>query len=382
MNHRGTPQIAGKRLRPFRNARLSGEDLRDANLAGADLTGARLDRANLNGVDLEGCIFRDADLDGADLRDTRLGGSSFASASLAGVRADGASFARCDLGLTDFREADLRYADFSEAVLMDANLTRARLGRACLRDANLIGAGLGGADLRQAILAGANLREAHLDGANFAHARFAFTVIAASDLSRTHGLDTAVHDGPSTIGIDAFLLSRGEIPEAFLAGTGLSPLTIEYLKSVAAAEEGMLVGDAVFLVFADADRRIARRLRAHLRMHGFACWYWQEREELAGEWNRDLRLRVRFQDRVLLLWSGSTDVAGEDVLRRAVEVEAEEVDRRPKVFAALAGPTDVPSPLPRERFLADFRGVDWSDPRDRVFHRELRRLLDGLGHPS
>jgi hypothetical protein len=30
------------------------------------------------------------------------------------------------------------------------------------------------------------------------------------------------------------------------------------------------------------------------------------------------------------------------------------------------------------RFVADFRGSDWEDPRDPVFRRELERLLRAL----
>jgi len=371
-----------RRARSFAGADLSGEDLRESHLAGADLTGARLVRANLHGVDLRGARLGEARLDGADLRDALLDDADLGSATLIGTLANGSRLARTDLSLASLRGADFRFADLTEALLVDADLSSASFERATLRDASLIGAELGGASFRQALLLGANLRESHLDGADFAGARFAFTVLAASDLSRARGLETVVHDGPSTLGVDAFLLSRGDIPDAFLTGIGLSPLTVEYLKSVAAAEEGMLVGDAVFLLFADADRGRARRLRAYLRMHRRLAWYWQEADALAGRHNVDLNVRVRFHDRLIVLASRSaaeTPALARDIARFLDKEGAE--GRR--IVAAVtiddAPPSGALQALGEDRFVADFRGTDWEDPRDPVFRRELERLLAALG---
>jgi hypothetical protein len=375
---------AGKSRMPrsFAGADLRGEDLREAHLAGADLTGAKLVDANLHGVDLRGSRLRETVLDAADLRDAQLDGADLSSASLRGARLAGSRLRRADLTLADLRDAKLRYADLSEALLTDANLTHADLSRAILTDADLIGAALGHASFRHAVLSGANLREAHLDGTDFTGARFAFTVLAASDVSRAVGLASVRHDGPSTVGIDAFLLSRGEIPDAFLAGIGMSSIAIEYMKSVAAAEEGMLVGDAIFLLFADADRARARRLRAYLRMHRRQAWYWHEVDELAGRENPDRGHRVRFHDQrvVLLSPAAAGDAAFAATVARWLAGEANE--KRESVAAIRLGARhDEPSALDRQlakRIVADFRGVEWEDPRDPVFARELGRLLSRL----
>lgn len=364
------------RGRSFARADLSGEDLRESHLAGVDLAGAKLVGANLQGVDLRGTQLREARLDRADLRDALLDDADLRDASLEGTLANGARLQRADLSLAHLRGADFRFADLSQALLVDANLAQATFERANLHDASLIGAELGGASFRSAILCGVNLRESHLDGTDFAGARFAFTVLAASDLSRARGLDAVVHDGPSTVGVDAFLLSRGEIPDAFLTGIGLSPLTTEYLKSIAVAEEGMLVGDALFLVFADADRAQARRLRAYLRMNRHLAWYWREASELAGHHNPDLQHRVRFHDRVLLLVSHSTPSAPW-IASTLTEAQAKEkVERRRIVLGVRLD--DAPAPIDAERLVADFRGADWDDPRDPTFRRELGRLLAAI----
>ncbi len=371
------PAPVERRARSFAGADLSGEDLREAHLSGADLTGARLRRSNLHGLDLRGARLRDADLSRADLRDALLEGTDLRSASLAGALASGSSFHRADLTLAHLREADFRSADLGQAQLTDADLSRANFERANLYDADLIGAELGGASFRSAVLCGANLREAHLDGADFAAARFAFTVLAASDLSRARGLEAVVHDGPSTVGVDAFLLSRGEIPNAFLTGIGLSPLTIEYLKAVAAAEEGMLVGDALFLLFADADRPQARRLRAYLRMHRHQAWYWQEQAELAGHHNPDLKLRVRFHDRLIVVWSRNAATDGRMAAVIVDSLAKQERERRAIVTAVRCDDSDS-LPPGVAGFAADFRGSDWEDPRDPVFRKQLDRLLAAL----
>lgn len=372
-----------RRPRDLSGLDLSGQDLRESHLSGARLDGTRLAGANLHGVDLRGASLRDAVLDGADLRDAVADGATFHAASLVATRANGARFERADFTLASLRRADLTFADLAEARLTDADLGESRLERAILRDADLTGAELGGAMLRGAVLSGANLREAHLDGADFAGARFAFTVVAASDLSRAVGLDSVVHEGPSTVGIDAFLLSRGEIPDAFLTGIGLSPLASEYLKAVAAAEEGMLVGDALFLLFADADRPRARRLRAYLRLHHRPCWYWQERQGLAGDRNPDLKLRIRFHDRLVVLGSsaGARDGALDGPIAAALAQEARESRRIVTAVRLEAASPAAPGALarvPADRWAADFSGADWQDPRDAVFARELARLEAAL----
>jgi len=370
-----------RRGRSLAGADLSGEDLRESHLAGADLSGARLVGSNLHGLDLRGTCLRDARLDGADLRDALLEGASLRAASLPDVLANGSRLCRADLSLAHLAGADFRSADLAEALLTDADLSGARFERANLYDANLIGAELGGARFHDAVLIGANLRESHLDGADFRGARLAFTVFAASDLSRARGLDAVVHDGPSTLGVDAFLMSRGEIPDAFLVGIGLSPLTIEYLKAVAVAEEGMLVGDASFLLFTDSDRPRARRLRAYLRMHRHLAWYSTEAEELVGRHNPDLNLRIRFHDRLIVLASAAATFDQTLVATLARGLEKERSEERRIVVAVRIDDFSAPGVLEgldAGRFVADFRGSDWEDPRDPVFRRELERLLRAL----
>jgi hypothetical protein len=126
---------------------------------------------------------------------------------------------------------DLGEAHLGEADLGGADLSLANLSEADLRGANLPGADLRGADLRRANLrranlTGANLAGANLNGANLNGAKCHGTVFADVDLSEVKGLDQIKHWGPSTIGTDTLIRSRGKIPEAFLRGCGLTPWEI------------------------------------------------------------------------------------------------------------------------------------------------------------
>ena len=142
-----------------------------------------------------------------------------------------------DLGEADISEANLREADLRGSDLRGADLINTDLQRAILRDARLGGANLFGAYLRGADLCRADLRGAYLVGANlngailseaiFDNAILSRTSFSRNDLSRTCGLECVRHFSPSTIGTDTLKLSRGEIPEGFLRGCGLSDWEIE-----------------------------------------------------------------------------------------------------------------------------------------------------------
>jgi len=78
-------------------------------------------------------------------------------------------------------------------------------------------------------------------------------------LSGAKGLELCKHDGPSSIGIDTFYLSKGKIPESFLRGCGVPEVFITYARS--------LVGRPIefyscFISYPSQDDEFARRLHA------------------------------------------------------------------------------------------------------------------------
>ena len=97
--------------------------------------------------------------------------------------------------------------DFAGAELHNANLSGADLTAADLRRAALIGASLTDADLRSADLTKATLFTANVDGTSLRNAVVSevisgYCVFAGVSLDGIRGLDSIVHLGPSTIGID------------------------------------------------------------------------------------------------------------------------------------------------------------------------------------
>jgi uncharacterized protein YjbI with pentapeptide repeats len=105
------------------------------------------------------------------------------------------------------------YPDIIRPDLRNADLTGADLSYA-----HLNGADLWEADLRSANLTGATLSDATLTGADLKEAIVGWTIFVGVDLSKVKNLETVMHGGPSSIGIDTIYRSGGTIPEAFLKG--------------------------------------------------------------------------------------------------------------------------------------------------------------------
>jgi hypothetical protein len=168
-----------------------------------------------------------------------------------------------DLRDSDLYEADLRDADLRGAILSGATLSGAIFDNAHLRGALLGGAKLGGADLTAADLGGADLHQAKLSRANLCEADFkgtiiGWTIFTDNDLSAVNGLDTVVHDGPSSVGIDTLFKSQGHIPPGFLRGCGLSDWQVEAAKLHQPSLTNEEVGDILYRVH---DLRASRPLQ-------------------------------------------------------------------------------------------------------------------------
>lgn len=115
-------------------------------------------------------------------------------------------------------------ADLSEANLSETNLSWA----------NFSGANLSRANLSETYLGGASLSWANLSEANVERAIVGANVFGGVDLSGVKGLETVVHQGPSTVGIDTIYKSKGRIPEVFLRGCGVPDAAIAFVASLAA----------------------------------------------------------------------------------------------------------------------------------------------------
>jgi hypothetical protein len=178
-----------------------------------------------------------------------------------------ANFSHADLSEANLEGANLNKANLISANLGGANLRRADLRRAHFRGADLGGAYLDGADLRGAVLQaslyaahlrGADLSGAHLPGADLSGASIIQTSFGDRDLRVIKGLDTVQHRGPSPLSINTIYLSEGNVPVAFLKGTGAPDTFIDYFKAILNLP---IQYYSCFISYSNKDEIFARRLR-------------------------------------------------------------------------------------------------------------------------
>jgi uncharacterized protein YjbI with pentapeptide repeats len=264
----------------LRDAYLSHANLSETNLSHADLSDTDLSGANLRSADLSGANLADANLVGTDLSNARLNGVTLRyarlfGAKLAGARLYGAKLYHARLDGADFTDADLEGADFTSASLSNANFTRAQLHNVKFAETALNGADLTGAKITGTIFANTNLREAR-------------------------GLELCSHRGPSSIGIETFFKSNGEIPEIFLRGCGVPEQFITYGRS--------LVGKAIefyscFISYSTKDQEFADRLHADLQNNAVRCWFAPHDIQGGRKVHEQIDEAIRVYDRLLLILS-------------------------------------------------------------------------------
>ncbi len=238
-------------------------DLRNANLISYEIKGTALSRA-----------YSGAFLPGIDLSHANLIGIRLGYASLDGANFHHANLQEADLSNVNLSYADLRNATLSHALLYSANLTNAQLSGAnlsnvCLNKANLSGADLTDADLSGADLSGAVFNATTLTNALLHEATLGWTLFVNVDLSCVQGLETIKHEGPSSLGFDTLLRSRGMLPHSFLFQTGMDQAMIEVVQQQEKQSRHAL---ACSLGHTLVDQLFARRLQASIQATGAPCW--------------------------------------------------------------------------------------------------------------
>ncbi|HYI11648.1 MAG TPA: toll/interleukin-1 receptor domain-containing protein [Thermoanaerobaculia bacterium] len=197
------------------------------------------------------------------------------------------------------RNADLSDADLTDADLYDVNANFAKLSGANLWNANCGVLRLARADLTGADLRHANLAYADLYGTTLTRAFMDQTVLAGTSLSHAIGLETIVHHGASSIGIDTFFFSGG-LPEVFLRGCGVPDAFIEYA--------GSLIGKPIeyyscFISYSSADEEFARRLYADLQARRIRTWFAPEDLKIGDRFRSRIDESIRAHDKLVLILS-------------------------------------------------------------------------------
>jgi uncharacterized protein YjbI with pentapeptide repeats len=340
-----------------------------------DLSDVALLGADLRSIDLRGCALRSADLTGANLYRARLDG-----AVVTGSRFVDATLVEASLQDSGLEGADLRAANMLKCNLHGANLAAARLRTAYLGSANLAMANLEGTDCRWARFHKTNL---HL--ANFASARFGNTILACLDLSNTRGLERAVHDAPSTLGVDTLGMSGGAIPSEFLKGLGVSP---SLQQSTREPKRRM---QSCFISYCAADANFAALLQRELNRRAISHWYAPEHGIPGHVLREQLRQAIAEKDRVILVCSKNS-LQESDWVNYELEGTLAEEDRRRQsgrkdwrmIFPVMIDEhlTTWDHQLRRrllEVLAADFRGAVGPGKR---FAARFEKLLDGLAVPD
>ena len=314
-----------------------------------------------------------------------------------------------DLSNANLKFADLRGANLENALLMSANLSDSSL-----RNANLKGADLWNALLEDAVLIDANLQNAELslatfantdlERANFTGATMGYTTIVACDLTEVVGLDTIVHRGPSSIGVDTLQFSLSMLPHSFLKGCGLPDHIIEFVESVARKPIQFY---SCFLSHSAEDKPFAKHLYDKLQGSSVRCWYFPESARTGEKLWDEINKAIRLHDKLVIICT-SNSLNSEAVIKEIKEGlrrEQEEVVRRnqdaenvvsgkwtQEEFARRRYHTRVLFPialndyvftdwdhplkyeLQKSRVIGDFR--NWEDPK--TFDKAFQKLLKDL----
>lgn len=348
-------RVENPRVQPeLREADLRESDLREACLSGADLSGADLSSSDLT----------DASLDLANLRQANL-----ARADLLGANLDRATLTEADLSSVDTRQANLRQADLSQAILSQADLSEAKLGQACLMQAVLRGAALFWTDLTRTDLYRVDLSESLMG----------WTSLGDVDLSKTIGLETVRHEGPSMIGIDTIYRSKGNVPEVFLRGAGVPENFIAYMKSLAGTPM-VFEYYSSFISYATKDQEFADLLRSQMQSKGARVWLATEDLKIGDRFRARIDEAIRLHDKLLLVLS--EDSVKSPWVEAEVEAAFEKERRQKRSVLFPIRLDDVvmeteeawAAEIRRTRHIGDFRKWKDHDEYQKAFGRLMRDL--------
>ena len=120
------------------------------------------------------------------------------------------------------------------------------------------------------------------------------------DLSEAEGLETVVHTGPSTVGIDSIFRSKGKIPEIFLRGAGVPDGFITFMKSLVV---NPMEYSSCFISYSSKDEEFAQRLHTDLQKKGVRCWFAQHDVQGGRKLHEQIEQAILVHERVLLILS-------------------------------------------------------------------------------
>ena len=285
------------------------------------------------------------------------------------------------------RLANLANADLCGATLQSSNLVGAVFQNASLDETDLSFSFLMGADFSGAFLRKTNFTLASLKNADFEKAVMMWTVFGDNDLSEVRGLETATHDGPTVVGIEAIYASKGKIPEEFLRNCGVPENLIRYIPALVNSEEGIQFYSC-FISYSFRDEEFARRLHSRMRDAHLRVWFAPEDIQGGKKLHEQIETAIHVYDKLLIVLSEAS-LQSEWVmteLRKARQAERQTGKRklfpvRLMDFETLRdwkcfdgdGGKDLTVEL-REYFIPDFSNWKNHDSFETAFNRLLKDL--------
>ena len=235
------------------------------------------------------------------------------------------------------------------------------------------------ADLSGADLSEANLREAYLREANLDRAYVGRTSFDAIDLSGVLRLESVIHRGPSSIGIDTVYKSKGQIPEIFLRNAGVPEPFIVHMKALVGAMEPIQFYSC-FISYSSKDKDFAERLHADLQAKGVRCWFAPEDLKIGDRFQESIEESIRVFDKVMIVLSDAS--VKSRWVEREVNAALEREDRETGTVlfpirideAVMTAPQPWAADVRRTRHIGDF--CDWHQHSayETAFDRLLRNL--------
>jgi hypothetical protein len=203
------------------------------------------------------------------------------------------------------------------------------------------------------------------------------TIFGNVDLSEAKGLDTVIHAGPSTIGIDSIFRSKGRIPEIFLVRAGVPEGIINYMKSLVV---NPIEYYSCFISYSSKDEAFAKLLYSDLQTEYVRCFFAPEDLKIGEMFRPKIDEAIRSHDKLLLVLSQSS--VDSEWVETEVEsaFERERKERRTVLFpirldnAVMETDEAWAADIRRRRHIGDFSEWKNHDSYQERFARLLRDL--------
>jgi len=332
---------------------------------------------DLSDIDLKGFDFYEANLECVDFRKALLGGAIFIGADLTDALLSESYLDTAWLKETILVDADISSSNLQSASFQNADLSGADFTDSILWDVDFRGADLFEVDFTRSDLCGAIFSDNNMLLANFSEALLSFTVFGDVDLSGALNIECAVHEGPSTIGIDTIYRSKGKISDNFLHEAGVTPEVIELARTLSNNPTNFY---SCFISYSNEDSKFAERLYDDLRAKGIRCWFAPHRMKAGSKIRETLDKAIKSNDKLLLILSENS--VNSEWVEKEVETAFEE-ERHKKITSLFplrldetVMDTDKPwaADIRRARHIADFRG--WR--RKALYQKALDKLISDL----